>query len=341
MKRFLLIVFASLGIVFCAQAQKTDTVYLYNGDRLIGEIKGLQFDVLSFSTTSAGTIKIKWHYVTAVYSNKLYEIKLDDGSHYYGSLDSNSIDNNVFNLIPGLKESFDLHSIAVLIPIKRTFKARIDGNVDLGFSYTKASNVTNLNFGGTFQYRATKNLFKLSYDIINTFQGNENETARKQDLRILYDNYFHQFWFFRGYTAFEQNSELGLESRMNVSPMLGLRVVESHIAGVQFSLGPQYSYETPLDDEPTRQNFEALITGYVIVKRVLDPELDISVGVSYVPSFSLPGRNRFNTDASARIELLADFFLKLTFYQTFDSDPVAVSASNNDYGITTTISYKF
>ena len=316
-------------------------MYLDNGDRLIGEIKSLEYDVLSFSTKGAGTVKVKWVYVTSIYSDKLFEIQLEDGSYYYGSLDSNSVDNNIFNLIPGLKESFDLHSIAVLTPIKSTFKARIDGNVDLGFSYTKASNVTNLNFGGTFKYRAKDNLFSLAYDLINTIKGNENTTARRQDLKILYDNYFHQFWFFRAFTLFEQNSELGLESRMNVGPAIGYKLIKTHRAGVVLTAGPQYSYETPLDNEPTRHNFEARLGGSAVVKKVLDPELDLSFGIAYIPSFSISGRYRVATDASVRIELLSDFFLKFTFYQTFDNDPVAEAASNDDYGVTTTISYKF
>jgi len=334
---FLAILFLSFPVV----GQKTDTLFLYNGDRIIGEVKGLKYDILQFSTTGAGTLKIKWHYVQAINSNKIFEIHLTDGSKYYGSLDSNSIDNNIFQLLPGLKEDFDLHSIAVLIPIKNTFKSRIDGNVDLGFSYTKASNVTNLNFGGSFSYRANQHFTGLKYDLINTVQGNENETARKQDLKIQYIYFLKNKFFYQAFSQFEQNSELGLESRFNLGSAMGYEFLSTNRSELLLSVGPQVSYEVPLDDEPPRRNFEGIIFGQVKIFRVIDPELDIFIGATYVPSFTIPGRYRVNTDISARIELLSDFFFKLSFYSTFDSDPVAQAASNDDYGISTSVSYTF
>ena len=340
--RKLILTFGLLfGLFGISNAQKTDTLYLYNGDRLIGEVKELRFEILTFSTKAAGTIRVKWHYVTGLISDKLYEITMEDGSVYYGSLDSGAIDNNIFQLIPGLKESFDLHEITILVPIKRTFKSRIDGNVDLGFSYTKASDVRNLNFGFLFKYRAHDSRVEVNYDLINTITGSDGQTARKQDLRMVYDNYFSHKWIFRSFATFEQNSELGLESRFNLGPALGYQVISSGKSDIILFGGPQYSYETPLDDEPTRHNLEGRFTGTAKFYRVIDPELDIYISLSYIPSFNIPGRYRTTTDANARIELLSDFFLKVTFYQTFDSDPVAEAAANDDYGITTTLSYSF
>ncbi len=341
LRKWLLTFGLFLGLVGLCQAQKTDTLYLFNGDRVIGEVKELRFEILTFSTKAAGTIRVKWHYVTGLKSDKLYEITMEDGSVYYGSLDSSSIDNNIFQLIPGLKQSFDLHEITVLVPIKRTFKSRIDGNVDLGFSYTKASDVRNLNLGFTLKYRAHDNLFQINYELINTLTGSDGQTARKQDLRTFYDKYFSHKWIFRSYATFEQNSELGLESRFNLGPALGYHFVASGKSDIVFLGGPQYSYETPLDDEPVRHNLEGRFTGTVKFFRVIDPELDIFFSVSYIPSFNIPGRYRTTTDANAKIELLSNLFLKITFYQTFDSDPVAEAAANDDYGVTTTFSYSF
>jgi Protein of unknown function, DUF481 len=334
---FLAILLLSLPVV----GQKTDTLFLYNGDRIIGEVKGLRYEILTFSTTGAGLLKIKWHYVMALKSSKLFEVHMNDGSVFYGSIDSNSIDNNIFQLLPGLKEDFDLHSIIELIPIKRTFKNRIDADVDLGFSYTKASNVSNVNLGGSFSYRARQHYMEAQYNLINTFQGNENETARKQDLKIQYVNFLKSGFFYQAFSSFEQNSELGLESRFNLGTTMGYQLLSSKNSEILFSAGPQISTETPLDDQPIRQNFEGIVLAQAKFFRVIDPELDIFLGANYIPSFSIQGRYRISTDISARIELISNFFFKLTFYSTFDSNPVAEAASNNDYGVTSSISYSF
>ena len=40
--------------------QKTDTLFLVNGDRLVGEIKKLQYRLLSYKVDGMGTLQIEW-----------------------------------------------------------------------------------------------------------------------------------------------------------------------------------------------------------------------------------------------------------------------------------------
>ena len=53
----LLLVLASTSAL---GAPKTDTVVFHNGDRLTGEVKGLDRGQLSFDTDATGTIAIEW-----------------------------------------------------------------------------------------------------------------------------------------------------------------------------------------------------------------------------------------------------------------------------------------
>ncbi len=341
MRPFLLLIFCFFLVGSIANAQKTDTLYLYNGDRIVGEIKRLKYELLHFSTTGAGLIKVKWFYVAGLQSSKLYEIQMRDGSEFYGTLDSNSIENNIFEILPGLKETFDIHEIVSLTPIKKSFWSRSNLSVDLGFSFTKASDILNVNAGVHYDYTAKQNYIIFDYDLINTFRRDERTTARKQDLKGEYVHKFRGHYIYQGFTSLEQNSELGLNSRFNLGTTMGYQFFSTNKAELLITAGPQVSYETPLDDQPTRTNFEGIIIGNFKAFRVLDPELDIFFRGTYIPSFSLAGRYRVTTDINARIELLSDFFLKLSFYSTFDSDPVAEAASNDDWGINTTFSYKF
>lgn len=52
-------------------------------------------------------------------------------------------------------------------------------------------------------------------------------------------------------------------------------------------------------------------------------------------------RVRHAGNIKAKIEVLRDFYFNLTFYESFDSDPPGTSASNNDFGITISLSYSF
>ena len=42
-----------------------------------------------------------------------------------------------------------------------------------------------------------------------------------------------------------------------------------------------------------------------------------------------------------RREIISDFYLDLSFYQTYDSDPPDAEAESTDYGVITSLGYSF
>ena len=91
MKRRLLLapIVASLLVALMpgsALGQKTDSVTVRNGDRMLGEIKELQRGQLKFKTDAMKTVYVEWPKVVTVKTDKVFEILLDDGRIYYGSL---------------------------------------------------------------------------------------------------------------------------------------------------------------------------------------------------------------------------------------------------------------
>ncbi|HET8698831.1 MAG TPA: hypothetical protein VFO94_15185, partial [Gammaproteobacteria bacterium] len=64
----------------------TDVVTMRNGDRLTGEIKSLDRGKLSFETDATNTIQIEWDHVAALTSLQNFEVTLDDGRIFFGSL---------------------------------------------------------------------------------------------------------------------------------------------------------------------------------------------------------------------------------------------------------------
>ena len=57
------------------QAQKTDTLWLRNGDRLVGEIKRLSRALLKYSTDDLGTVSVEWDKVDRLVSPASFEIE--------------------------------------------------------------------------------------------------------------------------------------------------------------------------------------------------------------------------------------------------------------------------
>jgi hypothetical protein len=59
------------------------------------------------------------------------------------------------------------------------------------------------------------------------------------------------------------------------------------------------------------------------------------------PSLTDSGRWRASFDTNFRLEFVEDLFWNLDFYASYDSDPISIEGSTSDYGITSSLGYKF
>lgn len=70
---------------FLASAQsiaaKFDVVYLNNGDRITGQVKGVYSGQLEFKTDDLGVLMINWEAIRDLVSDKVHQVQLSDGSH--------------------------------------------------------------------------------------------------------------------------------------------------------------------------------------------------------------------------------------------------------------------
>ena len=62
---------------------KTDTVYLYNGDRITGEIKRFEYGVLFFKTDGMGTLNIEFDRIRTFYSTHQFTIQTSSGLRFF------------------------------------------------------------------------------------------------------------------------------------------------------------------------------------------------------------------------------------------------------------------
>ena len=85
--RFVLALAVVLVLGSHAHAQgRTDVVTLGNGDRITGEIINLNRGRLEFKTDDAGMLYLEWDKLASVVAARLFEIEVEDGTQYLGSL---------------------------------------------------------------------------------------------------------------------------------------------------------------------------------------------------------------------------------------------------------------
>ena len=71
------------------------------------------------------------------------------------------------------------------------------------------------------------------------------------------------------------------------------------------------------------------------------PELDWSMNFELIPSLTEWGRIRAETSAKLKWEIINDLNWQIEIYDSYDNQPQTDRASNNDYGINTSLAYDF
>src|SRR6185312_9942441 len=116
-----------------------------------------------------GTISIEWDKVDRISTKTLLEVQLRSGQKFYGHLGLGPSGWLVLGA-----DTLPLARIVTIIPIDNKFLGRVNGYVDLGFSYQKANKTVQLSTGARVVYRGrtTETAFDLS-----TFLEDRNDAS--------------------------------------------------------------------------------------------------------------------------------------------------------------------
>ncbi|HUL04656.1 MAG TPA: DUF481 domain-containing protein [Gemmatimonadales bacterium] len=319
-------------------AQKTDSVVLRNGDHITGEIKHLDRSVLTYSTDDMGTLAIEWDKVVRLTSVRYFEVELASGKRYYGSLELGAGAGQLVVEVGTFSDSLDMASIVRINPIGRNFFARLDGYINLGFTFQHANRLRELSLQTEVQHRTRQWLTELQSSTYFQAQEDVAGTSRNSlDLTLL--RFLAGRWFGLGSGALEQNEELDLDLRGLVTGGVGRYMIQTNRAQVALGGGLTYTNETFTGSGAT-SNLEGLLRFAAQYYRRDTPKSDMQATLSLYPSITDPGRLRLDFDARVSHEVLKDFTLGLTLFDRFDSRP-AEGASKSDFGVAFTVGWTF
>jgi len=330
--------FALVLVSHVSKAQKTDTIIFYNGDRAICEIKYMFQGKLKISTVAMGTISVEWQNIKYISSRQTFEIVLNDHTTFFGRIDGvDSLgDATVFFGI--FSQTVPLEEIVELTPIKDSFLQRIDGSVSFGLTYTKGTENVQLNSSGDINYRTNRTLNTVSFN--SNISGNRVGTSEKQDAGYRFQ-YTYKRRIFNAYALrWEQNTELGIASRIITTITTGYSPVENSANVLSLELGASANREFTTEDSALN-NVEALLRIKYSLFIFSSPKIFIDIESTNYPSLTVRDRFRSNLDLKIKWEIFNDFTFNFTFWGNYDSKPVQESALEFDFGTTTSIGYTF
>lgn len=321
-------------------AQKTDVVILNNGDKITGEIKYLKVGILTFKTDNMETVSIQWNKIKSISTKNFFEIELEDGRVYFGSIEPCEEDGMLVVKGVTLETKLFMRYIVIINRIKESFWDILDGYIKFGFSFTKASQIGQISLGGNAKYRTKINLSELTLNSVITTTSAE-PTSRKQDLSFSYQHNLKYQWFGGGLVSLEENTELGIKLRSSLGGGIGNNIIYSGNQWMYSLVGLSVNQELKTDGSDPTYNMEGLINAQFQFFKYDHPKANLLTYIYIFPSLTNLGRYRFNYNAQLSWEIFIDFYWDLTFYFEYDNKPDAENSSQSDYRIDTSIKFEF
>ncbi|HEX5833746.1 MAG TPA: DUF481 domain-containing protein [Pyrinomonadaceae bacterium] len=343
--RFGAIVLMGLLSTLTATAKSVaDVVVLKNGDRMTGEIKGLQRGELRFkSDYMAEAVRLDWSKVESLESKSTFMIWLVDGKLVTDvmRLVANRSNEPANFVIGNAQQTVRVHQLDVIriTPADRGFWRRLEGSIDFGLSFTSGNDQYQTNLTATTTYRTGAHSFTASVDSAFSGQTEGTSTTRNQ-FSFDYRRQLNQRWYVGGLLDFLRSDQQSLRLRSSAGGLIGRNLKQTeHTRLSVFGglVGAREHYSAELG-RPRTTNADALAGVDFFTFRF--SKTDIRSRLSVFPSLTTPGRTRLQTTSDLRIKIVKDLWWGFHIYENFDSKP-PVAADKNDLGVSTTLGWKF
>jgi hypothetical protein len=323
-----------------ARAEKTDIVVLKNGDKITGEVKGLERGKLEFSTDSMGTVSIEWEDIQTVMSSTGQAIELTNGQRFYGPLqksenaDMVQIDTEMGAVGVGITDVVNMY------PVESGFWDRLDLSASLGFSWDKASDIGKYSIGADAAYRHPDFITSAGFSSEITSTSGAGQTTSRSNISGQHVRFRQNKRFNAWFANVEKNDELGIKLRALLGAGYGWIPIRSNRNLLMLTAGLDVNREYPQQGDP-----EANVEGVGMVSyeyfKYSDPERRFSSSFTVFPSVTDWGRVRADFKTNLDIEFVSDLFWVLSLFANYDSDPISENASKSDYGVNSSLRYKF
>ena len=319
---------------------KTDIIVLNNGDRFTGEIKQLEYGKLLIGTDDAGTLSIEWTAIAKLTSVYTFDIELIGGTHYFGTLAASAEGRHL--IVSQLPEPIDIAMVEVsrISQLESGWLQRINGSFSVGFNFAKSSDISVLTGHFDATYRAPRVVMGLRIDSTSTTSPEEG-TLDRQSVAYTYQWIRPQRRFWAGLTSYERNEELGINGRVQLGGAFGYYLRQAPTSEVTAMVGIVDSNEWVEGEAGSTNSVEGLLGITWRVFRFSSPETSLNASMILYPSLTESKRVRSAVNLSLRREIVEDFYIDLSTYYDYDSQPPAASPAKDDYGIVTSLGYSF
>ena len=317
-----------------------DVVTFRNGDHLTGDLKSLERGMLRFKTVATSTISIEWDEVVRIESRQNIQVEIEDGSRYLGRLSSGPGVGEVTITTTSGNVALEMSRVILMTPIKEKGISRLDGDITVGFDFTKASEIRQVLVGANYEMHSEARRLSIRAEASLT-DSRDNDSSQRQNLSFNYRRLWPHRWLTGGFLILERNDELNLDLRTSIGGGGGRILRQTNHSMFALEGGLMFSRENVSGTSEDKDTIEAFGTITWEWYRLDTPELDLSTSFQVIPNLTETGRLRSEWDINLKWEIVKDLFWQLSVYNSYDSDPTTEGANKNDYGISTSAGWSF
>ena len=312
---------------------------MVNGDHVTGEIKKLERGRLEYSTDDMGTLSIKWDKIVRITSRNFFEVEVSSGEKFYGTIEEPTDSGTmVVQLIE--RYTLPLLSVVKINAIKQTFWSSLDGYIDLGLSFKRARRVFNIETAAEVRFRGRRWGFKINGTTY--FQKQDDvENIQRSNASLQLERFLAHKWAIALSNEWSSNTELSLDLRTQFGLSAIWTTIQKNSSLLRLRGGVNLNRERYETSDTVTVSGEGVVGGDFLAFRFDRPKLDVNTSLFVFPSVTDLGRVRIQFDSRFSYELLKDFTVALTFYDSFDSRPPTAGVAKNDFGVTFGLGWKF
>jgi hypothetical protein len=323
-------------------AQEKDTITLYNGQVLVGDIKTASLGELTIDDVDLKILQLKQYKIKTIKTHRSFKIETNDKLIYFGVLSQSTKPGYVIlSLDDGDQMELQIMELSHITVLRESFFKQVDGTLSAGFSYSKSSDVGQVNFSTNSKYASKSFQYYLNIDMIASIDSSKYSRDREDaGFFVSYNFYKSATWIAATGFSYQRNLELSLARRYQEFIGGGNKLfVEKYWQLIALS-------GLTINEEKTTSGVEsgALFELPIILRfdffKFSRPNIQITASQSGYFSLSQKGRIRYDGSISFSWELVHHFYLTFNPYANFDNKPLQGN-SNFDFGTSISISYKY
>jgi hypothetical protein len=336
----LLLCFGTVCLSPAGSCQQKDSIFFYNGQVLIGEVHAANLGSISIDDIDLKIQSIKLYKIKRLRINERFKIETLDKHLYYGFLQPSPKEGWIRILPEGDSAlSVPIVTIHHLIPLEKQFFKRLDGTLSAGLSFTKSSNIGQVNLSATVGFATRLFEYQLQGSEIGSIDS--GKFSRDNESLQLFTGFdLTSVWFLAGVIQYQRNLELSISRRYLELLGAGNKLVIKDTWQLLAVSGLTFTQEKSTANVNTVQ-FEIPLMFRFNFYKFHHPNIQISSSQTAFISLSEQGRVRYDGNTSFSWELIRYFYLTINPYTNFDSKPPSVGSNKFDYGIVVSLSYKF